>query len=215
MSARPFTESEYSFLAAHFQPKGDTRHKLLLVLEAPWGSGPPIPERRTQELLAMSARPLTESEYLTLLAHLHVKKMTRNAALLVVDCGTGYRIPELLFLTVGQLWTGTEVVREITISRRLMKGGAGAHKRSVRSPRGMDRPQAHRVLVSGCEACGVPSNRISTHTLRKTFAARIYGQTRCLITLQRLLGHRSPVTTACHLESDSAELDRLVLSVAA
>jgi len=208
----------------------------------------PMLQRSSQH---MSARPLTEAEYLTLLAYFRAQKMTRNAALLVVGCGTGYRITELLSLTVSQLWTGTEVAKEITISRRMMKGGAGAYKRAVRSrrmplsepvraailehlqtigtdqpesaffrtgqtiTRGMDRPQAHRVLVSGCEACGIPSNRISTHTLRKTFAARIYAQTKCLITLQRLLGHRSPVTTARYLESDAAELDRLVLGLAA
>lgn len=199
----------------------------------------------------MSARPLTESEYLTLLTHFRTTKMTRNAALLVVGCVTGYRITELLSLTVGQVWTGTEVTRKITITRRLMKGGAGVHKRSVRSRRMplsepvraailehlqtigtdrpesaffrsarsnagcMDRPQAHRVLVSACAACGIDTNRVSTHLLRKTFAHRIYSQTRCLITLQRLLGHRSPVTTARYLESDSAELDRVVLCLAA
>jgi integrase len=80
---------------------------------------------------------------------------------------------------------------------------------------GMDRPQAHRVLVSACAACGIPQNRISTHVLRKVFAHRVYSQTKCLITLQRLLGHRSPVTTARYLESDFAELDRLVLGLAA
>jgi len=199
----------------------------------------------------MSARPLTDAEYLALLAHFRAKKMTRNAALLVVGCGTGYRITELLSLTIGQVWTGTEVAREITIARRQMKGGAGAYKRAVRSRRmplsepvraaimehlqtigidqpesaffrttrtasgGMDRPQAHRVLVSGCAACGIDTSRISTHVFRKTFAHRIYSQTKCLITLQRLLGHRSPVTTARYLESDSAELDRLVLGLAA
>lgn len=199
----------------------------------------------------MSARPLTEQEYLTLLSHFRTRKMTRNAALLVLGCATGYRITELLSLTVGQLWTGTEVAKEITISRRNMKGGAGTYKRAIRSRRmplsepvraailehlesigtdqpesaffrtsrtttgGMDRPQAHRVLVSGCAACGIPTNRVSTHLLRKTFAHRIYSQTKCLISLQRILGHRSPVTTARYLETDSAELDRVVLTLAA
>jgi len=199
----------------------------------------------------MSARPLTEPEYLTLLAYFRTKRMTRNAALLVVGCGTGYRITELLSLTVGQVWNGTEVAKEITISRRNMKGGAGAYKRAIRSRRmplsepvraaisehlqtigtdlpespffrtarttsgGMDRPQAHRVLVSACAASGIDTNRVSTHLLRKTFAHRIYFQTKCLVTLQKLLGHRSPITSARYVESDSAELDRLVINLAA
>lgn len=79
----------------------------------------------------------------------------------------------------------------------------------------MDRAQAHRVLVSACAACGIDTARISTHVLRKTFAHRVYAQTKCLISLQRILGHRSPVTTARYLETDSAELDRVVLTLAA
>ncbi len=83
----------------------------------------------------MSARPFTEAEYLTLTAYYRSRKMTRNLALLVVGCATGFRIEELLSLTVGQVWSGTEVVREITIARRNLKGGQGAYKRSVRSRR--------------------------------------------------------------------------------
>lgn len=158
----------------------------------------------------MSARPFTETEYATLFAHFRTRRMTRNAALLVVGCACGYRIEAFLSITVGQVWSGTEVVREITIARRFLKGGHGAYKRSVRGRRipfsdavraaiaehlatigttdldgplfataranagGMHRSQAFRTLVSACDACGIDSTRVSTHSLRKTFARRVY-----------------------------------------
>lgn len=199
----------------------------------------------------MPARPFTEPEYVTLSDHFRARKMTRNLALLVVGCATGFRIEELLSVTVGQVWSGTEVVREITIARRNLKGGQGAYKRSVRSRRiplsdpvrtaiaehlqtigfepsrllfstaranagGMHRSQAFRTLVGACEACGIDSTRVSTHSLRKTFARRIYEASgHDLITTQRLMGHTSPLTTSRYLETNSDELDRLVLTLAA
>jgi len=199
----------------------------------------------------MSARPFSESEYATLTAYFRSRKMSRNLALLVVGCATGFRIEELLSVTVGQVWSGTELVREITIARRNLKGGTGAYKRSVRSRRiplsdtvrtaiaehlqtigtdparplfstaranagGMHRSQAFRTLVTACEACGIDATRVSTHSLRKTFARRVYDASgHDLITTQRLMGHTSPLTTSRYLETASDALDKLVLNLAA
>lgn len=86
-------------------------------------------------LLDMSARPLTEFEYTTLAAHLAAVGRTRDRLLLVLGCGTGYRITELLSLRVGDVWREGDVVREVTIARRNLKGGRGVHCRSVRGRR--------------------------------------------------------------------------------
>lgn len=81
---------------------------------------------------------------------------------------------------------------------------------------GMNRSQAFRVLVDACTACGIDTTRISTHSLRKTFVGRCYAASgRDLIKTQRAVGHSSPITTARYLETDSADLDRLVLTLAA
>lgn len=95
----------------------------------------------------MSARPFTEQEYTTLLAYFTAKKMTRNRALLVASCGCGYRITEWLSVTVGQVWSGTEVLRELTIARRNLKGGHGAYKRSVKSRR-VPLPETVRTAIA-------------------------------------------------------------------
>lgn len=200
----------------------------------------------------MSARPFTEPEYLTLMSYFGSRNRTRDAALLALGCGTGFRIQELLSVTVGHVWNGEMVAHEIILARRDLKGGKGAYRRTVRSRRvplgegvrkalaahvavigvddlarplfatarsgteGMDRSQVFRNLVAACVACGIDSSRISTHSMRKTFARRVYqGSGHDLIRTQRALGHASPVTTARYLETDSAALDRLILDIAA
>lgn len=200
----------------------------------------------------MSARPFTESEFSSLMNHFTSHGRTRDAALLALGCGTGFRIQELLSVTVGHVWHGEAVAPEITLARRDLKGGKGTYRRAVRSRRvplgegvrkalathlaitgtgdparpvfgtsrsgeaGMDRSQAFRTLVNACAACGIDTARISTHSMRKTFARRVYaGSGHDLIRTQRALGHTSPVTTARYLETDSAALDRLILDIAA
>jgi integrase len=200
----------------------------------------------------MSARPFTESEFSLLSAYFSAAKKTRNLLLLKLGCGSGYRISELLALRVRDVWTGSEVARELTIARRNLKGGRGAYHRSVRGRRvplaepvrdairdhlarigtdnpdralfsttyakgePMDRSAVFRVLTEACRRCGIDTTRISTHSLRKTFVGRIYkASNHDLIATQRIVGHTSPATTARYLETDSAQLDLLMLAVAA
>ena len=200
----------------------------------------------------MSARPFSESEFSILSAHFLAAAKTRNLLLLKLGCGTGHRISELLAPSVRDVWTGTEVARELTIARRNLKGGRGARSRSVRGRRvplaepvrgailghlariGTDNPDralfsttqaqgepmnrsaVFRVLTEACRHCGIDTTRVSTHSLRKTFVGRIYkASNHDLIATQRIVGHTSPATTARYLETDSAQLDALMLSVAA
>jgi len=200
----------------------------------------------------MSARPFTESEFSLLAAHFSAAVKTRDVLLLKLGCGTGYRISEILALRVRDVWTGTEVAKELTIARRNLKGGRGAYHRSVRGRRvplaepvreairehlarigtdkpdralfsitqaygePMDRSAVFRVLTEACRRCGIDTTRISTHSLRKTFVGRIYkASNHDLIATQRIVGHTSPATTARYLETDAAQLDLLMLAVAA
>jgi integrase len=200
----------------------------------------------------MSARPFSDSEFLSLSTHFSSAGQTRNILLLKLGCGTGYRISEILALRVRDVWNGHEVGHQVTIARRNLKGGRGAHSRSVRGRRvplaepvreailghlarigtdnpdralfsttqaqgePMDRSAVFRVLAEACRHCGIDTTRISTHSLRKTFVGRIYkASNHDLIATQRIVGHSSPSTTARYLETDSAQLDALMLAVAA
>ena len=83
----------------------------------------------------MRARPFTESEFSLLAAQFAAAGKTRNLLLLKLGCGTGYRISELLALRVRDAYAGSDVAKELTIARRDLKGGRGAHARSVRGRR--------------------------------------------------------------------------------
>lgn len=202
----------------------------------------------------MSARPFTEQEYSLLATSLTEQGRLRDKLIVVLSCATGFRIKEVLSLAIGQVCdpATAEVVREVTIARRNMKGGRGVWQRSVRGRRvplgepvrqairdylatlgpldptvalfatcrsggkPMSRSQAFRMIVAAADECGIDTTRISTHSGRKTFAARVYSMTgKDLIATQRLMGHTSPMTTARYLETNSAHLDSVVLALCA
>ena len=84
----------------------------------------------------MSARPFTPAELLALESHLLAARRFRDAMIVRAGTQVGYRIGELLTWTVGQVLTPErEVVREVTVSRALLKGGSGVKRRSIRSRR--------------------------------------------------------------------------------
>lgn len=88
-----------------------------------------------RQLTGMSARPLSEDEYTRMVEFLAAHGLLRDRLLLILGCGTGYRITELLSLSVGQVWDGQLPRKDILVARRYLKGGAGIHCRSVRSRR--------------------------------------------------------------------------------
>ena len=76
------------------------------------------------------------SEILTLESRLLALGRLRDRMLLIAGTNVGYRITELLTWTVGQVLTREgDVTRDVTVTRALLKGGSGAHKRSVRCRR--------------------------------------------------------------------------------
>jgi len=54
---------------------------------------------------------------------------------------------------------------------------------------------------------------VSMHALRHSFATRTYNATRDVLSVQKLLGHASPVTTQRYVQVDDAELRALVEGV--
>ena len=65
----------------------------------------------------------------------------------------------------------------------------------------MTRKGAHSVLKVAFEAAGL-NGKLATHTLRKSFAQRVYKQTGDIYMVQELLGHQNVQTTQCYLGVD-------------
>ena len=62
----------------------------------------------------------------------------------------------------------------------------------------MSRRTAHDVLKSAFETAGL-NGHLATHSLRKSFAQRLYDQTGDIFTVQEMLGHKSIATTQKYL----------------
>jgi integrase len=84
----------------------------------------------------MTTRALTAAEVLALDRALLDRSKHRDRLFLTLALATGFRVSELLTLTFGQLLDGQgEIAKEVTISRRFLKGGRGCRSRSIKSRR--------------------------------------------------------------------------------
>ena len=61
--------------------------------------------------------------------------------------------------------------------------------RNGQGTKGMSRRNAHDVLKAAFEAAGL-NGHLATHSLRKSFAQRLYDQTGDIFAVQEMLGHR-------------------------
>ena len=69
----------------------------------------------------------------------------------------------------------------------------------------MTRRNAHNVLKSAFELAGL-NGHLATHSLRKSFAQRLYEQTGDIFAVQEMLGHKSVATTQKYLGVNYASL---------
>ena len=62
----------------------------------------------------------------------------------------------------------------------------------------MSRRTAHNALKAAFEAAGL-NGHLATHSLRKSFAQRLYDRTGDIFAVQKMLGHKSVATTQKYL----------------
>ena len=70
--------------------------------------------------------------------------------------------------------------------------------RNGQGSQAMTRKAAHDVLKEAFEAAGL-NGKLGTHSLRKSYAQRLYEQTNDIYAVQEMLGHKSVVTTQRYL----------------
>jgi site-specific recombinase XerD len=79
----------------------------------------------------MSGRkPLLENDEPLVIASLQAFSL-RDQALVLLGLNTGFRITEILSLTVGQVWDTGRVKPQVKVSRAQLKGGRGQHRKTV------------------------------------------------------------------------------------
>ena len=70
------------------------------------------------------ARPLTENELQLVLAEMSGRYKSRDRCLILLGVHTGYRVSELLSISVDQVWDGSRVSDSVTVVKGFMKGKA-------------------------------------------------------------------------------------------
>ena len=186
-------------------------------------------------------KSLNDSEIQNALSCFSGKFATRARALAVLGIRTGLRISELLSLTVGDVLAGGDVVDRVYIERRNVKGkregrSIALHPEArdalrawilamgsvpLESPlfpsqkKGgpLGRIAAWKVLRRTFRRAGI-NGKVGTHTMRKTFARRIYNALgHDLIRTGMALGHKSISSTIAYLSFAEEDIDAAVLAM--
>jgi site-specific recombinase XerD len=148
--------------------------------------------------------PLTENQLQRLLARCTGKYASRDKALIMLGCRTGFRISELLSLTLADVWQQGMVLATISVRRGHMKGRQEGRSvplnASVRdylkdwvracvaagqtgqsplfwSQKNPSKPITRQYAASLLKLYAKKARitgKIATHTLRKTFAFNMY-----------------------------------------
>ena len=85
--------------------------------------------------------------------------------------------------------------------------------RQGKRPQPMSRRTAHNVLKAAFEAAGL-NGHLATHSLRKSFAQRLYEQSGDIFMVQELLGHANVATTQKYLGVNYASARQAVEEMA-
>lgn len=81
--------------------------------------------------------------------------------------------------------------------------------RNGQGRKGLSRREAHNVLKKAFGAAGL-NGHLATHSLRKSFAQRLYDRTGDIFAVQEMLGHRNVATTQKYLGVNYASVRQAV-----
>lgn len=187
-------------------------------------------------------RPLTDSEIESTLASMNGEYKLRDRALLLCGIRTGLRITELCKLKIKDVLINGEISERVHVAKSSIKNKRegrsivfhpearaavkawidfispvsgeqylfSSQKNSGLTP--MTRQHAWRIIKDAFDAAGVTGNT-GTHSLRKTFAAKIYKITgKDLKKTQLALGHAKIESTGEYLCVSDDEVDQAILS---
>lgn len=167
----------------------------------------------------MACRALTDAEVAYMLGH---TTSLRDQALIILGVKTGFRISELLSLTVADVQGDTLTVRRCNMKGKHSSRTVPLHaeaKRIVLEYIRMHsvsnllfpitRQWAWRIIKDAAAGLG---GRISTHSMRKSFGMRVYTKTgKDIVAAQRALGHKSLASTSHYLSVGQDVIDRAIL----
>lgn len=184
------------------------------------------------------ARQLTDEEIREVVQKFNGRYAIRNRTLFVLGLACGGRISELLSLNIGDVWQYSKPVDTIYFQKANTKGKRQGRAVPIKeaakeaifelitlyqsqwnkvtddmplflSQKGgrISRQQAHDILKDAFKKAQL-QGKVSTHSLRKTYASKLLKQGGNLHTVKEALGHTSIATTQEYLSIDFNELKK-------
>jgi site-specific recombinase XerD len=189
------------------------------------------------------ARHLSKNEIQSFAQSLYGEYEVRNRTLFLFGLNSGTRISELLALNVGDVWQYFKPVEILELKKAITKGKktrqiplneqakgtitelikwkeSQGENLSPNAPlfssrkgnKRLSRFQVHRILKDSFQSSEC-SGKVSTHSLRKSFAKALLVSRNNLRAIQILLGHTSLATKEKYLAVSSDELSQAVNSL--
>ena len=191
---RPLNNDEIRKVAACFDGTYAARNRGLFVLGVSTGG-------RISELLALKVADVYQNgaAVTDLLFDLNIVKGGEVSRAVPVNVDGRTAIEALIAWHVEH-YGNIDVERALFPSRQ---GNRGA----------MNRRTAHAVLKVAFEAAGL-NGKLATHSMRKSFAQRLYEETADIFAVQEVLGHKSVATTQAYLGVNYASLKDAVEAIA-
>lgn len=179
----------------------------------------------------IGSRPLSDQEIELVLTHLIC---FRDKTMFIIGLRSGFRISEILSLTIANVTQYDKVANQITVSRSNMKGKHSSRtvplhpqakkylEEYVSTIKNMKpetklfdfkRQRAHVILKEAFNKAKL-EGKVSSHSLRKSFASKVHkalGEN--IFKTQQALGHKSLSSTAHYLSFDSQEINEAILGV--
>jgi len=190
-------------------------------------------------------RALSNEEIDILCSAFGGKYRLRDRAIFQIGIFTGFRISEILSLKICDVLRNGEVRESVTVNKAWMKGrkesrttplhscARAAIRDWIDSLHGENQlaesplfprqgtnmrlsPKTYwTILKSAASKAGVPTERIGTHSMRKSFASRMWHSPFVngdIAKMARLLGHRDPTNTLRYIEFMDGSLEMAVLA---
>ena len=177
---RPLDNAEIRKVSEAFEGTFAVRNRGLFMLGVSVGG-------RISELIALKVDDVWQNSkpVKDLLFDLSIVKGTEVSRAVPVNID-GRQAIEALIAWHSELYGNVDPTRPLFTSRK----GQGSKP--------MTRIAAHNALKDAFEAAGL-NGKLGTHSLRKSYAQRLYEQTNDIYAVQEMLGHKSVVTTQRYL----------------
>lgn len=192
--ARPLTATEIRSVSKQFDGKFEIRNRSLLMLGISVGG-------RISELLALKIGDVWQNDrpVADLLFRRETVKGKESSRMVPVNRDGQNAIADLVAWHKAK-YGSVDHDRPLFASR----------KQSGMKP--ISRGQAHKVLETAFNSADL-NGKLATHSLRKTFAQRIYDVTGDIFAVKELLGHKSVETTRLYIGVGYEKLQKACKSI--